>query len=669
MNAQPQSDQLNIPLHQLALSPRNARKTGGHDIDGLAASIVAHGLLQNLTVTRSEPHVPGTEATFEVVAGGRRLAALQQLASTGAIDTDFEVPCRVINDDDVALEASTAENTLREAMHPADQFIAFKGMVDNGKAIADIAAHFGVADAVVKQRLKLANVDPQLVQIYREGGMQLDQLQALALTDDHEDQRRAWFGPKHDYERDAWQLRAAITKADVRASNGVARFVGLEAYEAAGGAVRRDMFSSSDEVWLCDRDLLGKLAIDKLEEQRQKELAAGWSWAEVHMSLDYSQVAAYTPLYPIAETWLPPEKQARLDEVEARIAEIEVIDADSVTEEQDRVLADELNLLEIERDEIQDASEERWPADAMAKSGVLIYIQNGDVNIDRGRLQPGQKLDMKSGAVTGTAKPGQSAKDKPKKPTLSQDMQQRLDLHRAAVLRQAIATHERPGLAVEMLATHLLTNLIGNTHAGLFDLRANNVDARTASGVAQSKQWNDVIKSSARQLLAASIANIKRDMPKKASDVFAWVQKLDPVNLDKVLATCTALMLENISGKQAEGLAKLLKIDMTQWWQPDAHHYLAVVPKTLVLEAVTEARGKEVAAKLSGLKKERLIAEAGRQLAGTGWLPKPLRGPGYALKKSTVAKPGAGKQKRPGGNRKQPAKKDAAKSAAKKSPA
>jgi hypothetical protein len=49
MNAH--TDLIRIPLHQLALSPRNARKTGGQDIDGLAASIAAHGLLQNLTVT------------------------------------------------------------------------------------------------------------------------------------------------------------------------------------------------------------------------------------------------------------------------------------------------------------------------------------------------------------------------------------------------------------------------------------------------------------------------------------------------------------------------------------------------------------------------------------------------------------------------------------------
>jgi ParB family chromosome partitioning protein len=104
-----------IPLSPLHLSPLNARKVRPKDIDGLAASIAAHGLLQNLTVTVNDK--PGQ---YEVVAGGRRLAAMQQLAQEGRLPGALArdgVPCLVIDDNDVAHEASTAENTLREAMH------------------------------------------------------------------------------------------------------------------------------------------------------------------------------------------------------------------------------------------------------------------------------------------------------------------------------------------------------------------------------------------------------------------------------------------------------------------------------------------------------------------------------------------------------------------------
>jgi ParB family transcriptional regulator, chromosome partitioning protein len=166
MSAQPTS--IRVPLRQLMLSPRNARKTGGGNVQDLAASIAAHSLLQNLTVQQST----SDSELYEVVAGGRRLAAMHLLAQQGELPAELidGVPCRLIVDDGVALEASTAENTLREAMHPADQFEAFKAMIDIGRPLVDVAAHFGVAETVVRQRLKLANVNPQLMQIYREGG-------------------------------------------------------------------------------------------------------------------------------------------------------------------------------------------------------------------------------------------------------------------------------------------------------------------------------------------------------------------------------------------------------------------------------------------------------------------------------------------------------------------
>src|SRR4249919_2812203 len=101
-----------LPLNALQLSPLNARKTGGDNVDDLVASIAADGLLQNLTV------ITGKKGKFEVVAGGRRLRALQALAKDKRISADHDVPCRVV-DADTAMEASTAENTIREQMNPA----------------------------------------------------------------------------------------------------------------------------------------------------------------------------------------------------------------------------------------------------------------------------------------------------------------------------------------------------------------------------------------------------------------------------------------------------------------------------------------------------------------------------------------------------------------------
>ena len=44
------SNIISIPLNKLIRSARNVRKSGGESIDGLASSILVHGLIHNLTV-------------------------------------------------------------------------------------------------------------------------------------------------------------------------------------------------------------------------------------------------------------------------------------------------------------------------------------------------------------------------------------------------------------------------------------------------------------------------------------------------------------------------------------------------------------------------------------------------------------------------------------------
>ena len=113
-----------------------------------------------------------------VVAGNRRLAALQALAETGDIEAETPLPCHVLEDADDT-EIGLAENVMRVAMHPADQFIAFNALAEAGTPAEDIAARFGVTALFVKQRLKLARVSPALFETYREGGMTLDRLMAF----------------------------------------------------------------------------------------------------------------------------------------------------------------------------------------------------------------------------------------------------------------------------------------------------------------------------------------------------------------------------------------------------------------------------------------------------------------------------------------------------------
>ncbi len=224
-----------ISLSKLVPSPANVRKAKT-DITGLAANIMAHGLLQNLQVS------PNGE-TYEVVAGGRRLAALKYLAKQKKIAADYGVACEVREGPD-ATEISLAENEMREAMHPADQFDAFKKLAEDGKGEEEIAVRFGVTPHTVRQRLKLAVVSPKLIAAYRKGTMTLDCLMAFTVADDHRTQEKVWAGLPNYARHRADAIRDALTEKHIAADSKLARFVGMDAYEAAGGAVLRDLFGA-----------------------------------------------------------------------------------------------------------------------------------------------------------------------------------------------------------------------------------------------------------------------------------------------------------------------------------------------------------------------------------------------------------------------------------------
>jgi ParB family transcriptional regulator, chromosome partitioning protein len=242
-----------IPLNKLARSSLNVRKTGPEAIDDLAASIVVHGLLQNLTVIRkptsgkAKAKSKDAAHTYEVVAGGRRLAALQALAKQKRIPKDYAVPCKVINDS--GEELSLVENTVRQPMHPADQFEAFHRLAGTGLSVEDVAARFGLTPLFVAQRLKLANVSPALIQLYRDGGIRLEQLEALAISDDHEAQERVW-NTAHEWERTPSALRRALTQSTVDAQDKRVLFVDLDTYLQRGGGIERDLFDAEHDGFL-----------------------------------------------------------------------------------------------------------------------------------------------------------------------------------------------------------------------------------------------------------------------------------------------------------------------------------------------------------------------------------------------------------------------------------
>src|SRR5580700_2552253 len=283
-----------IPLNKLKKSPRNVRQTphGKAHIEALADSIEAHGHIQNLVVETEVDAQGRKTGCYLVTAGeGRRLAQLLRVKRK-CIRSDEPIRC-MVDDTHDAQALSLAENELRQNMHPADQFVAFKQLVDGGQSVEEVAAHFGVTPLVVQRRLKLANVAPDFIALYRKQGIDLDCLMALAIVDDHEKQKQVWASlSKHD--RDPDTLRRTLTENEISLGEPIVKFVGLRAYEKAGGFIRRDLFAEKeDDGFVMDPELLRRLATEKLQKAAAQLKEHGYAWVEVIPQLDYSTLSTY----------------------------------------------------------------------------------------------------------------------------------------------------------------------------------------------------------------------------------------------------------------------------------------------------------------------------------------------------------------------------------------
>ena len=335
-----------IALSQLVLSPANVRKTppSAAEDAALEASIRAEGILQNLIVHA----LPiDDQASIEVDAGGRRLRILQKLAAEGVIESDHPVPC-LVKKPDAAVETSLAENTIRAAMHPADEFVAMAALIDGGATIDAVATRFGTSERHVRQRLRLGKLAPELLDAYRAGDISLDTVTAFTLGADHAAQLAVWNQVKDNSYIQPYTVKRLLTESAVPLDSDLGKFVGAEAYEAAGGTITRDLFSGDEDGFMDDAALVRRLAIEKLEA-KAAELRPQWAWTKAVLDPEYGFLAQYGRVRP-QPAEVPAELAAEIERIEQRLGELEEIGQDDWTDE----LAAEAAQLEERRDEIDE---------------------------------------------------------------------------------------------------------------------------------------------------------------------------------------------------------------------------------------------------------------------------------------------------------------------------
>ena len=639
-----------IPFNQLVLSQANVRtvKTGV-SIEELSEDIAHRGLLQNLYV-RPVIGADGEETGFyEVPAGGRRYRALERLVKAKRLDKAVPVPC-IIRDTGIAEEDSLAENTQREALHPVDQFRAFRTLIDKGLTEDDIAARFFVTPQIVRQRLRLAAVSPRLLELYVAEEMTLEHVMAFTLTTDHARQEQVWEALKNNYSPQPYQIRRMLTETAVHAANDRrAAFVGVEAYEAAGGELTRDLFENDRGGWLQDPALLDRLVQDKLKQEAEALSAEGWKWISVAVDFPYGHTNGLRRLEGETVEMSDDESarrailQAEFDALEADYAE-----ADDLPDEVDRRLGE----IETELEALDNRPTRFDPAE-IARAGVFVSLnRDGCLDIERGYVRPedearadqdeetpstaGPSAMPRASAVTAIvldsglnpAAAGDDDDGDAVKP-LSDRLLAELSAHRTVALRNAVAA--RPDVAFRSVLHGMCLSVFH--HAG-----SDNCMEISATVSGMASQAPGLKESAAVLEFQARHAQWQAELPKAKGALWDRLASMDlesQMQLFAHLAAATVNVLrepwDRRPGAIAHGnvVARDVGLDMAAaGWTPTVDNYLGRVPKARILEAVREGCGDKEAQLIDHLKKSDMAREAERLLAGSFWLPEPLRLPG-----------------------------------------
>ena len=393
-----------VPLSRLFLAPENVRTTppAKNAQAELKASIRNHGLLENLVVREADPDKSG-DPRFAVLGGGRRLSVLQDLASEDEIPADHPIPCIIASSDTPAEEISLAENTVRLAMHPADQLTAFSRLLDAGASVSQVATRFGVSQRLVKQRMRLGNVAPEIIQAYRDERIDMEALQAFSLTTDHARQIAVWEQLSGlAYRPNAYHIERMLTSERVPSGAAIANFVGVNAYKAAGGSFLRDLFSTQSNTWLDNPDLLNELAMAKLTREADK-IAGDWNWAAPMIEVHWQTTAELGRVHPVPGKPTDAE-QAAIDRHRERMAQID----NTAKEDWTDALLEEYSAAhsEIARIEGEIAQRASFRDEDRAIAGCIVTIdRDGSLRIVPGLVRPEDMPAQEPDATSTAAAP------------------------------------------------------------------------------------------------------------------------------------------------------------------------------------------------------------------------------------------------------------------------
>nr|WP_279079115.1 ParB/RepB/Spo0J family partition protein [Hafnia alvei] len=607
-----------ITVSSLVHSTLNVRKQApdAAKLAELAESIKAVGVLQNL-VAFEQP-----DGLLAVAAGGRRLAALQQLLAAGDIDNGYLVPVKVVSED-MAVTLSLTENSHREDMHPADQIRAFMTLSESGKTPAQIGSVLGYTTRHVQKCLRLAGMAPALLEALAANEINLDQLQALSANEDHQRQLNVWQNAINGsfYAQKPENLRHEVLCDEISAENNIQlNFVGREAYEQAGGDFRYDLFT--DEGFITAPTLLERLMREKLHAAA-KEIAdvEGWKWSEGRLSKvrNYGEDAQQYRLEPQPKAELTGVEQTQIAEWETELEALEDTD-----ENFDRVmqLNENIELL------TEQAENRAWLYVDRIRGGVVASLTDGVLYIQRGvmlrvEVEKVQQVADQTALSPLDAKPkNDDERQRDPVEAISLPLLTKMSSERTLAVQAALM--QQPEKSVAMLAWTLCLNVFGSG--------AYNKTAQISLTCQHYSLTNDAPsgkEGAAFQALMQEGQRLESCLPEGWARDFTTFFTLNATDLAALLSFCTACSLDGVQTREMghtsrsplDALEVALGFHMRDWWQPTKANFFYHIKKPQIIDTLNEAGQTGAARDADKMKKGDAAELAENKMANTRWVP------------------------------------------------
>jgi ParB family chromosome partitioning protein len=468
---------------------------------------------------------------------------------------------------------------------------------------------------------------------------------------DRERQEQVWEASQRSHNREAYHIRRILTEGAVRASDKRSRFVGIAAYEAAGGDVMRDLFQQDDGGWLQNPVLLDRLVAEKLEHEAAAVRSQGWKWVEVALDFPYGHTHGLRQILgePIEMT---DEEIATAEALRAEHERLEQDHAedDELPEEVDQRLGEiETALAALDERPVQ------YDPDELARAGAFISIDGaGELRIDRGYIRPEDEpaipeTEPESGAETNVTEPGfRGPAEAPGAGSPSPDerddeeeqgikpipdrLMTELTAYRTLALRDALA--KDPDTAfVAALHALCLRLFYRYTPESCLDL-----DVKSVVFAGQAPGLSD---SPIAKAVDVRHRRWSEHLPRESGDLWDTLCAFDRDSREALFAHCVALSVNAVfepwnrrprALSHADRIAEAVRLDVAAaGWTPTANNYFGRVTKARIVDAVQEAKGEAAAQLIAHLKKSAMAVRAEELLAGSGWIPEPLRTPGQAI--------------------------------------